>query len=157
MRPFHRAAALTIAALLSVSSMQAQVAAKPSAAAKAQPSEASAAAALITQYRSAYGLGPVAVDRRLVAAAEHQARAVAQAGSLSHGDFRNRMAAFGIRGVSAENLSAGVASVEEAVAQWKASSGHNANLLLPDIRRVGLARADTGTGHGRYWALVLSN
>jgi uncharacterized protein YkwD len=66
------------------------------------------------------------------------------------------MATFGIRGKAAENLSAGVASVEDAVAQWKASPGHNANLLLPEVKRVGLARADTAGGYGRYWALVLA-
>jgi uncharacterized protein YkwD len=124
---------------------------------RTQAADASAAAALISKYRGARGLGPVVVDTRLNAAAAYQARAVAQAGSLSHGDFQGRMATFNIQGQAAENLSAGVGSVEEAITQWSNSSGHNANLLLPGATRIGLARADSGSGYGRYWALVLAN
>jgi uncharacterized protein YkwD len=115
--------------------------------------EARAAAALISQYRAAHGLGPVRIDRALNGPAEYQARAVAQLGSLSHGDFAARMASFGIRGKAAENLSAGLDSVEQVIAQWQASSGHNANLLTPDFTRIGLARAHSDRS---YWALVLA-
>ena len=86
-------------------------------------------------------------------ACEHQARAVAQLGWLSHGDFAGRMASFGIRGKAAENLSAGLDSVDQVIAQWQASSGHNANLLMPDFSRVGLARASSDR---TYWVLVLA-
>jgi uncharacterized protein YkwD len=119
--------------------------------------EASTAAALITRYRAAFRLRPVKLDPRLSAAAEHQARTIAQTGSLDHGDFASRMAVFGIKGKAAENLSGGVGSVEEALAQWQASPAHNANLLIPEFTRIGLARADSqGTRYGRYWALVLA-
>ena len=124
----------------------------------ASTSEARAAATLITRYRSSYGLGGVAVDDRLNRAAEHQARAVAATGILSHGEFTSRMAAYGIRGYRAENLAAGSDSVDHVIARWKASPGHNQNLLLPQVTRIGLARVDTpGSGWGRYWALVLSS
>ena len=118
--------------------------------------EAATAAALISQYRAAHGLPPVAVDGKLNRAAEFQARAVAQAGSLSHGEFASRMASFGIRGAAAENLSAGTHSVDDAVARWRVSPAHNANLLMPEARHIGLARADAPSRYGRYWALVLS-
>jgi uncharacterized protein YkwD len=40
---------------------------------------------------------------------------------------------------------------------WKASPGHNGNLLLAGIHRIGVARIDTpGVGYGEYWALALS-
>lgn len=120
-------------------------------------SEAATAAALISRYRSAHGLGPVKVDARLNAAAAHQARAAAASGSLSHGDFAGRMAAFGIGGGAAENLSAGIGTVEGVIAQWRASSGHNANLLMPHATRIGLARVDApGSAYRHYWALVLA-
>ena len=122
----------------------------------ASTNEAVAAAALISQYRAAYGLPPVTVDGKLNRAAEVQARAVAEAGSLSHGAFASRMASFGIRGTAAENLTAGSHSVDEAVARLRASPAHNANLLMPEARHVGLARADSPSRYGRYWALVLS-
>jgi len=125
---------------------------------KASVSEATAAARLISQYRASHGLGPVTMDVRLNQAAEHQARAVAATGILSHGEFTSRMAAYGIRGYRAENLAAGSDSVQDVIARWKASPGHNANMLLPQVARVGLARVDTpGSGWGRYWALVLSS
>jgi uncharacterized protein YkwD len=121
-------------------------------------SEAKAAARLISQYRATQGLGAVSVDERLNRAAEHQARAVAATGILDHGEFTSRMAAFGIRGYRAENLAAGSDSVEDVIARWKASPGHNQNMLLPMVTKVGLARVDSpGQGWGRYWALVLSS
>jgi uncharacterized protein YkwD len=120
-------------------------------------SDADTAAALISQYRAAHGLPPVSVDPRLTAAASAQARTVAEAGTLSHGRFGSRMDAFGIGGVSAENLSAGSCTVDRVIARWAASPGHNVNLLMPEARRIGLARADSpGLGYGRYWALVLA-
>jgi uncharacterized protein YkwD len=121
----------------------------------APASEAATAAALITAYRQAYGLPPVVVDSRLNQAAEYQARQNAAAGSISHGDFFGRVRAFGIRGTAAENLAAGTATVADTVAMWKSSAGHSANMLIPEIRRIGLARA-IGSGYGNYWTLVVS-
>ena len=62
---------------------------------------------------------------------------------------------YGIIGYSAENLSAGSDSVDGAIGRWKASPGHNSNLLMPQARKIGLARADANSRYGRYWALVL--
>jgi uncharacterized protein YkwD len=119
--------------------------------------DAAQAAALISEYRKARGLGPVTVDARLNDAAEYQARAVAEAGKLSHGAFASRMETFKIGGHSAENLSAGSDNVGGAIARWKGSPGHNSNLLLPQARRIGLARADSPQhGYRHYWALVLA-
>jgi len=120
-------------------------------------SDEATAAELISRYRAAHGLSPVSVDPRLTEAASAQARTVAEAGTLSHGRFGSRMDAFGIGGVSAENLSAGSRTVDRVIARWAASPGHNVNLLMPEARRIGLARADSpGLGYGRYWALVLA-
>lgn len=119
--------------------------------------EAAEAARIISQYRAQHGLGPVSADNQLNQAALHQARAVAEAGKLSHGAFAARMDAYRIAGYSAENLSAGSDSVGGAITRWKNSSGHKANLLMPEAKRIGLARADSpGLGYGHYWALVLA-
>ena len=78
-------------------------------------------------------------------------------GTLSHGDFSGRLAQLGIWGQAAETLTAGSRSVDQAIAPWKASPGHNANLLMLQARHIGLARADSeGSRYGRYWALVLA-
>lgn len=119
--------------------------------------EATRAAQLISAYRTSRGLGPVVADGRLNAAAVQQARSVAEAGELSHGDFGGRMSTFGIGGYAAENLSAGSSDVAGAITRWKNSPNHNDNLLLAQASRIGLARADTpGRGYGHYWALVLA-
>ena len=119
--------------------------------------DARSAAALVSQYRAAKGLSPVVADGTLNRAAEVQARAVAEAGSLSHGQFASRMSSFGINGYSAENLVAGSKTVEQAIARWKASPGHNQNLLMPEARRIGIARAvSPGAGYEYYWAMVLA-
>lgn len=121
-------------------------------------SDAKAAAALVSQYRTAKGLSPVVADATLNRAAEVQARAVAEAGYLSHGQFASRMSTFGIKGYSAENLVAGSKTVDQAIARWKASPGHNQNLLMPEARRIGLARAvSPGAGYEYYWAMVLAS
>lgn len=119
--------------------------------------DAAQAAALISAYRRANGLGPVVADGQLNDAAEFQARVVAEAGRLSHGAFESRMVQFKVPGYSAENLSAGSESVAAALARWKASPGHNQNLLMREARRIGIARADSpGEGYKHYWALVLA-
>ena len=117
--------------------------------------EAGEAARIISAYRASRGLSPVTVDARLNEAAEQQARVVAAAGTLTHGDFSSRVREFGIAGYAAENLVAGSATVGEADGRWKASPGPDANLLMPEARRIGLARADANGGYGRDWALVL--
>src|SRR6516225_659385 len=48
----------------------------------------------------------------------------------------------------------GTKTFEETLAIWKSSSGHNANLLKPNVTRMGLASASQdGT---TYWALILA-
>ena len=120
-----------------------------------------AAAAAISSYRAQHGLGPVAIDSRLIQAASLQAESNAKAGRLSHelgGTFEVRMARAGLARVyTAENLSAGSQTFDQVLARWKASSEHNRNMLIPQVNRVGIARVDApGTRFKRYWALVLA-
>ncbi len=120
-----------------------------------------AAAAAISRYRAQHGLGPVTVDAGLVTAAAFQAGNNARTGQLSHeagGSFTSRMATAGLgRTWSAENLSAGSETFDQVLARWKASPEHNKNMLIPQIRRIGIARVDApGTRYKRFWALVMA-
>ena len=120
-----------------------------------------AAAAAISAYRVQNGLSPVVVDPSLVKAAAFQAGNNARAGQLSHevgGSFSSRMASAGLtRSWSAENLSAGSETLEQVLARWKASPEHNKNMLIPQIRRIGIARVDApGSRYKRFWALVMA-
>ena len=118
--------------------------------------EAGEAARQVSAYRRSHGLGPVSVDARLNEAAEEQARAVARAGRLSHGDFAGRMSRYDVA-AAAENLAMGSSTVGGAMTQWRQSPHHNANLLKEGMTRIGFARAQTmGRGHNNYWALVLA-
>ncbi|TDR89303.1 CAP domain-containing protein [Enterovirga rhinocerotis] len=115
------------------------------------------AARLVSEYRRERGLPAVVVDRTLNEAAEEQARAVAEAGKLSHGDFAGRMARYAVGARAAENLSAGPDSVSSVVMRWRKSPSHDRNLLMPGARRIGLARADSpGHGYRQYWAMVVA-
>ena len=48
-------------------------------------------------------------------------------------------------------------TLEQVLARWRASPEHNKNMLLPQIRRIGIARVDApGTRYKRFWALVMA-
>lgn len=117
--------------------------------------DAAVAARMISEYRVANGLSPVKVDATLNAAAEAQAREVAAAGKLSHGNFSARMYRFNVHGAAAENLTAGSDNVATAITRWKNSPGHHQNLLMREARHIGLARANTNSQYRSCWALVL--
>jgi uncharacterized protein YkwD len=128
-------------------------AARKAAAGAASSADASEAVALVSRYRSGEGLGPVALDETMNAAARIQAQAVARLGRLDHGDFAGRVRRLGLRGVMAENLDQGPRVVAGAIQRWQASAPHRRNLLLPGATRMGLARADGK--ETRYWAMVI--
>ena len=114
----------------------------------------SGAASMVTQIRAAYGLGPVRIDPALTKAAERQAEAMASAGVLSHeigGSFGSRMNAAGLGNViAAENVGVGHRSMQGAIDSWQRSPGHQANLLMREATRIGVARS------GNYYAMVLA-
>ncbi len=115
------------------------------------------AAEMISRYRMAHGLNAVRFDPILERAADMQARAVAETGELSHGDFTGRMELFGSPARAAENLGAGIKTVPEAMDMWQHSAGHDANLLFPGVERIGIAHIETpGAGYKHYWALELA-
>ena len=110
----------------------------------------------ISAYRKSYGLPAVTVDPKLTELARQQATAMAERGSMDHNvyaSFRSRMASYGAAS-AAENLAMGTRTFGDTFAIWKSSSGHNANLLKPNVTRIGLASASR---HGAtYWALILA-
>jgi uncharacterized protein YkwD len=58
--------------------------------------------------------------------------------------------------VAAENVGTGQASLEEVIKGWKASPGHNKNLLLSDIEHMGIALVqDPKTEFKTFWTLVV--
>lgn len=118
------------------------------------------AAAQITQYRTGRGLSAVTVDGTLTAIALKQAQAMARANKMSHslgGSFQSRLSRGGYNAlIAAENLAAGPRNLNEALASWRGSKGHNANLLKPGVTQIGIAVAYApNSRYGNFWALVL--
>jgi hypothetical protein len=111
---------------------------------------------MISKYRRAHGLSAVQADATLSSLARQQASAMAARGVLSHdvaGSFKSRMQHANV-GSAAENVAMGQRNWSDALRAWKASSGHNRNLLMPGATRVGVAVAHGG---GRaYWAMVIA-
>jgi hypothetical protein len=116
-----------------------------------------AATAKLNAYRAEKGLKPLQLDPTLTAMAERQAQAMAQSGTMSHdvaGSLSARLAASGINAPTGENLGAGYMSFDEALAGWRASPGHDANLLMPGATRFGIALAkNPSASYGAYWAM----
>jgi uncharacterized protein YkwD len=126
------------------------------------PGEVSASAAqqMISSYRAARGLGPLALDPALQRVAQAQAHSMARAGQISHGPqpFKTRLAAHGAGArAAAENVAAGYPTLERVIASWRRSPGHDANLLMPEARRMGIALAQAPDSRFKtYWALVVA-
>src|SRR5919199_234310 len=96
----------------------------------------------INSTRTVHRLPKLRVDFHLVRAARSHSRDMLRHRYFGHGDFGNRMSRFHVRGrVFAENLywGSGVMGANAAVAGWLASPPHRANLLDPQLRRVGVA------------------
>lgn len=120
------------------------------------------AADTISRYRREHALSFVQPDPVLQKFAQAQANAMAAQDKLSHevdGDLTRRLEAANLRQKAAvENVSAGYFSFADVMAGWRRSPGHNANLLDPQMRRIGVATAYApGTRYKVYWALVMSD
>ena len=124
--------------------------------------DAGAAREMISLYRSNHGLGPVAVDPGLEAAAKNQVMAMARADKLSHevrGNLSTRLDGAGFtKNAAVENVSAGYHTLAEAFSGWRQSKPHNENMLNPRMRRMGIATAYApGSKYKVFWALVMTD
>ncbi|MGE3644686.1 MAG: CAP domain-containing protein [Beijerinckiaceae bacterium] len=121
-----------------------------------------AARDMISIYRHNKGLPLLRLDPALQRIAERQARAMAANGGAG-GDVRSGLK----RMLSSErvtyrtavqNVSSGYHTLPEAFSGWRQSTPHNANMLNPRVRRMGIATAFVpGTKYKVHWALVLAD
>ncbi|MBT9384689.1 CAP domain-containing protein [Pseudooceanicola sp. CBS1P-1] len=108
--------------------------------------------AAINAARAAQGLPALSHDPRAEAAARAQARDMAQNRFMGHGGSdgsgpAQRLEHQGYRwSFVAENLSFNYPSPEATVEGWMTSPGHRANILAPEARDLGVARADGALG-----------
>jgi hypothetical protein len=124
--------------------------------------DAPAAEGLVSGWRNRNGLGVVALDPRLTAAAETQARAMAEADRLDHrvlGELAPRLAREGYRASAAgEAIGAGYLTLAEAFSGWRDSRPHNAVMLTREATRMGIGAVHApGSRYRVYWALILAS
>jgi hypothetical protein len=80
--------------------------------------------------------------------AQEHANNMARRESMDHSGFHNRAA----RGARAENVAMGSKTEAEAMAQWRNSPGHAANMRLAGCKAVAHAVSSSGR---HYWAMVI--
>jgi uncharacterized protein YkwD len=116
--------------------------------------------AMISQYRREHGLPAVKTDAKLTAVAVRQAQAMAAVGIMDHdvaGSFASRIAGANTDSAG-ENIAAGTKTWADTLRIWKASPGHNANLLRADADSLGVAVAhNESTRYKVYWAMVIGH
>lgn len=115
---------------------------------------------MLNDYRSQNGLNPLSVNQTLNRTAAWMVTDMGTNNSFSHTDSLGRSAYkravdCGYAGGAGENLAAGSNwdTAQEAFDAWKASAGHNANMLGAYYTEIGIARLNVvGSSYGWYWA-----
>lgn len=118
----------------------------------------------INAYRRQHGLKPLQLNATLTTAAKEHSRDLAKWDRISHygSDGSNpwdRVKRVGYRAkLAAENVGTGQVTFDEVMKGWKASPGHNKNLLLADAEHMGIALVqDPRTEFKSFWTLVLGS
>jgi uncharacterized protein YkwD len=126
------------------------------------PFDPVAALGMINEYRQSQRLKPLRLDPQLTQAAKRHSRDLARHDRISHygsdgSSPWDRVVKSGYPArVAAENVGTGQASFTEVLAGWKASEGHNRNLLMSDATHMGLALVrDDATEFKTFWTLVV--
>ena len=119
---------------------------------------------LINAYRAENGLGALTMSTNLNRAATWMATDLGSVDYFAHTDSLGRSPSQ--RAISCdspagagENLAAGTVrdTALEAFEAWKASPGHNANMLYPNYQQIGIARFQApASTYKWYWATEFS-
>jgi uncharacterized protein YkwD len=94
-------------------------------------------AALVNQYRISHGLPALIVDTTVAGLAREHSAAMAKAGQLNHDDFPSRVRRSGLA-MCVENVGWNYRSPEGQFDGWRASPGHDRNMLDPKVERMGI-------------------
>jgi uncharacterized protein YkwD len=152
----HRLSPALALALLTFAVLPAAVA---SAADPVLDAEEKAFCKQINQYRAQNGKSALRVSVSLTNASKWLSKDMATKNYFSHTDslgrtFSTRLGAFGYTYSTgkAENIAAGNSTSAGTFAQWKASSGHNTNMLSSSYKVIGIGRAyNSASAYKWYW------
>lgn len=110
--------------------------------------------------RRANGLPAVTPDPALAKAAADHACDMAQRGRMTHvgtstkGPMQRVKAKGYAPRLTAENIAAGPYDQTRVQREWARSSGHIANIMIPQVRDVGIGRAVGSDGRTVFWSAV---
>lgn len=106
------------------------------------------------------GLPPVSANALLARAAAEHACDMARRGRMTHAGSRSSGPAQRIKTlgysprITAENIAAGPYGVDQVLREWNGSSGHRANILIPQVRQFGIGHATGSDGRTRFWSAI---
>lgn len=114
---------------------------------------------LINSYRAQNGIAPLVAVQSLGAAADYHSTDMATHNYFDHilfdgTSWSQNMTAFGYPtgGWRGENIAAGYVTAQDVFAGWKASTSHNATMLDPTAKAIGMGRAyGANSTYGWYW------
>jgi uncharacterized protein YkwD len=112
---------------------------------------------LINEYRAQNGLGKLELSGTLTQSALWMSSDMAKNSYFSHTDSQGRslsarLASFGYGGTYGENIAAGQASAQDVFKAWEQSPGHQANMLSPNYKAIGIARVvNPNSVYKTYW------
>jgi len=92
---------------------------------------------LVNQYRVSQGLPAMQVDPRVSGLAREHSAAMAKAGQLNHDGFPSRVQRSGVARC-VENVGWNYGSPKEQFDAWRASPGHDRNMLDRRADRIGI-------------------
>jgi uncharacterized protein YkwD len=160
-RAMHRLAMLVVSVMLALgtvawSAPAATVAAQD--AGYSPDNQESALVDLINGYRGSLGLGPLAMNYELGAAADYHSADMATNNYFDHylydgTDPGTNIHNFGFTGSTwGENIAAGMSSAQEVLTAWQNSPEHDAAMRNPAFTEVGIGRAHSDNSYyGWYW------
>jgi uncharacterized protein YkwD len=93
---------------------------------------------LINRYRQQHGLGRLMVADDLASMADQHTSQMADQRRLSHDGFRDRFDRTNAK-ICVENVGRSYPVAEALLDGWRASPGHDRNLLEPKVARMGIA------------------
>lgn len=126
----------------------------------ASTTETARGVAATNQARVGAGLPPVRASAQLSQAAARHACDMARRGRMTHQGSSSsgpaqRIKSTGYRPtVTAENIAAGPYGIDRVLSEWAASSGHAANILIPQVSAFGIGHATGSDGRTQYWVAI---
>jgi uncharacterized protein YkwD len=95
-------------------------------------------AALVNQYRAEHGRAALRIDDTLTRLALDHSAAMAKAGRMNHDGFETRARQSGFA-MCIENVGWNYRSPDAQLDGWRASPGHDRNMLDAHVERIGVA------------------